>query len=416
MESSLFKERKSLSMKKTFFILALTFAANIANAQVVPTYQDVSYVNDTLTSHKLDIYIPSSATSPSPCVVRIHGGGWKGGAKGNALNWCDSLYYNGYVVVDINYRLSGKAIFPAQIYDCKAAIRFLKANASLYYIDTCKIGVIGESAGGHLSALLGTSGGVSALEDFSLGNANVTSRVHAAVDLYGPTNFFIMDANVPDTPPDSCVTFLVHNVPTSPESQLLGCDISLSSCSTAVLSADPITYITPDDPPFLIRHGGFDCSVAPYSSQLLHDALVLNGVSADLLIVPGAGHGGPFGNSSYASQYRQFFDSTLKYVNPCSLTTGINKIDVVMNRNSAPFLTSSSFGARTVLSFHLQGPETVSLRITDVSGKVVATLIPGTFLGAGSHRYEWNASHLSRGLFFGWLKTGNGVSTVKIVK
>jgi acetyl esterase/lipase len=303
---------QTFNIRYTLFALFALLTAQV-QGQIIPTHADVSYVADNLAAHKLDIYIPPGMTTAAPCIIQIHGGGWQGGAKGNAMNWCDSMYYNGYIIADINYRLSGEAIFPAQIYDCKAAVRFLKANASLYGIDTCKIGLIGQSAGGHLVGLMGTSGGVNDLEDFSLGNSQVSSRVHAVVDLYGPTDFTVLDPFVPD----SCSNPLIHNSPNSPESKLVGCDISLPSCLPAIRWANPIAYISPDDPPFLIRHGGVDCTVTPYSSQILHDTLLLNGISSNLVIVPGAGHGGPFGGNSYVSEYLTFFDEKLKNAPSC---------------------------------------------------------------------------------------------------
>jgi len=105
-----------------------------------------------------------------------------------------AFYNNGYICADINYRWSGDTLWPAQIHDCKATVRFLKVHASQYHIDTCKIGVIGESAGGNLVSMLGTTGGVAELEGLHLGSANATSRVQAVVDLFGPINFLTMDA------------------------------------------------------------------------------------------------------------------------------------------------------------------------------------------------------------------------------
>jgi pectinesterase len=101
---------------------------------------------------------------------KIHGGEWREGSKGFAMSFCDTLFANGYIVADFNYRLSSDSLFPAQIFDCKAAVRWLKARARVFNIDTCRVAVIGSSAGGHLASLLGTTAGVDSLEDFGLGS------------------------------------------------------------------------------------------------------------------------------------------------------------------------------------------------------------------------------------------------------
>jgi len=161
--------------------------------------------------------------------------------------------YRGYAVVSINYRLSQEAIFPAQIYDCKSAMRFVKAHAADYKLDKERIGLWGGSAGGHLAALLATSEGVEALEDFSTGNPEEDTRVRAVVVWFGPTYSFLeMDPMLAETgngPSD-------HSLPESPESCLLGAQITL--IPDLVWKASPAAYITPDAPYFLLQHGYHD--------------------------------------------------------------------------------------------------------------------------------------------------------------
>ena len=134
----------------------------------------------------LDLYLPEGAPRPLPLVVWIHGGGWRNGAKEQTP--ARRLVERGYAVASINYRLSGEAIFPAQIHDCKAAVRWLRANAAKYGLDAGRVAAWGSSAGGHLVALLGTSGGIMELEG-GLGNADQSSRVQAVVDFFGPHGF-----------------------------------------------------------------------------------------------------------------------------------------------------------------------------------------------------------------------------------
>ncbi|HKB42657.1 MAG TPA: alpha/beta hydrolase, partial [Gemmataceae bacterium] len=142
--------------------------------------RNLEYVKGGHERNKLDLYIPEKADAPLPVVVWIHGGGWRAGSKDRCpITW---LAGKGYLVASINYRLLQHGEFPAQIEDCKAAIRWLRANAKKYNLDPDRIGVMGASAGGHLVALLGTSGHVKDLEGKG-GNAEQSSRVQAVVDL-----------------------------------------------------------------------------------------------------------------------------------------------------------------------------------------------------------------------------------------
>ncbi len=216
----------------------------------------------------LDLYLPRAANGKLPLVVWIHGGGWKSGSKEN-FRPAQPLLNEGFAVASINYRLSGEAKFPAQIDDCKAAIRYLRAHAAEYGIDPARIGVFGSSAGGHLVALLGTSG-------------SGTDGVQAVCDFYGPTDLIAM-AKVPG--------YERHASPQSAESELLGGPAEQHP--EIAKQANPITFIGKDTPPFLILHGSADPIVPPQQSQLLHDALRKAGIESSLHFLPGAKHGGP---------------------------------------------------------------------------------------------------------------------------
>ncbi|MDO8833950.1 MAG: alpha/beta hydrolase [Vicinamibacterales bacterium] len=246
---------------------------------------------------RLDLYVPA-ASAPVPVIVWIHGGGWQSGDKSlSASHPALQQRSRGYAVASIEYRLSGESTFPAQIADCKAAIRWLRANAGLYGLDVNRVGVWGSSAGGHLAALVGTSGGVSQLEDLSQGNPAESSRVRAVVDWYGPVDFLQM--------------FPSHLLADSPESRLLGCTVT--ACPDRVAMANPITYIDTGDPPFFIQHGSADGTVNPAQSELLHAALQEAGVASTHQVLPGAGHGGAaFTASANVALVAAFLDAYLR--------------------------------------------------------------------------------------------------------
>ena len=157
-------------------------------------WPDIAYANQS-PAQKLDIYLPDEGDGPFPVICEFHGGAWMFGDKrDNQQEPMLRGLKKGYAVICVNYRLSGEAIFPSQIHDCKAAIRFIRKNAQRFMLNGEKIGVWGASAGAHLVSLLGTSVGVKALEDLSMGNPDVNSAVQAVVDWCGPCeNFLKMD-------------------------------------------------------------------------------------------------------------------------------------------------------------------------------------------------------------------------------
>jgi acetyl esterase/lipase len=257
---------------------------------------DLAYVPNGQERQKLDLYLPEKkAESPLPVIVWIHGGAWREGDKWPCL--ADRFPTRGYAVASINYRLSQDAPFPAAIEDCKAAIRWLRAHAKDYNLDPERIGVWGASAGGHLAALLGTSGDVKELEGTG-GHLDQSSRVQAVVDWYGPTDFLQMGGR--------------HDGPNSPESQLVGGPVQ--ERKEAVARANPLTYLGKDAPPFLIMHGDADDTVPLGQSELLAAALKKVGARVIFKKIKGAAHGGP-GFLHEAENWlliRKFFDEHLR--------------------------------------------------------------------------------------------------------
>lgn len=252
----------------------------------------------------LDLYRPEGEARNLPVVVWVYGGAFRAGSKDDrqtaGATW---LAQHGYAVAAFNYRLSQVAKFPAQTHDTKAAIRWLRANAAKYGLDAGHIAAWGASAGGHLSAMLGTSGGVAELE----GDSEVqkdSSRVQAVVDFFGPTDFLQMDAK-------ALPGGQKHDAADSPESQLIGGPIQENKEKASL--ANPVRYVTPDDPPFLILHGERDPLVPVNQSELLYEALKKAGVDVTFHKIVGAGHGGPqFSTPVVRAMVLAFLDQHLK--------------------------------------------------------------------------------------------------------
>lgn len=244
-------------------------------------YRDLDYVSSGHERQKLDLYLPEAGEN-RPLIIWVHGGAFRMGSKEGSENNQLPLDYlaQGYAVASLNYRLSQHAIWPAQIEDCKAAVRWLRAHAEEYKLDPKRFGAWGPSAGGHLVSMLGTTGNVA---EYEVGeHLDVSSRVQCVVDYFGPTDFLQMDRQrLPDG--------MIHDTADSPESQLVGGAIQENKEKTA--RANPITYVSSDAPPFLIVHGDQDPLVPYQQSVLLANALALAGVEMTFYTVIGAGHG-----------------------------------------------------------------------------------------------------------------------------
>lgn len=277
-------------MKMPFYLI-LAMASSTCHA--APPTRDVVYASPDGHDLKLNLFMPENVDNP-PLVVFVHGGGWRAGSYKNVRSpWLDD---EGFAFASISYRLTDKATFPAQIHDCKAAIRWLRAHADEYGYNAEKIGVLGTSAGGHLVLLLGTSGDMKELEGDVGGNVDQSSRVQAVVDCYGPSDFVARaDINPAKTEnPKGSVALLLGG----PVSQKL---------DLAKL-ASPINHITADDPPLMVLHGKLDRTVAISQSDIMVEAYKSAGLDVTYRVLPEAGHGGKeFFEGEHRTAISEFF-------------------------------------------------------------------------------------------------------------
>ncbi len=274
---------------------------------------DLDYVGDDHIGHRLDIHLPTVEMQAYPVIICIYGSAWFSNDRKSAAfrsGIGQTLLENGFAVVTINHRSSRDAIFPAQIHDVKAAIRFIRANGDQFSLDTNFVGITGWSSGGHLSAFAGTSSHTS---EFSLDGEKIhlegdlgdfsgsSSHVDAVVDWFGPTDFLIMD---------KCGSSFSHNDAQSPESSLVGGEIQTHVIACRM--ADPATYVKDDTPPFLIFHGDADPLVPHCQSQHLYDKLQAANVPSELFMIEGGKHGPGVMIDKYFSQMIEFFKSHME--------------------------------------------------------------------------------------------------------
>lgn len=257
------------------------------------THENVVYAKYGDRELALDLYRPKSAGDRTlPAIVCIHGGGWWQGNRTNHARIAQALAARGYVAATISYRLSDEAPFPAQIHDCKAAVRFLRAEADTYGIAPAKIGAIGLSAGGHLTALLGTSGGVPELEGDG-GHADQSSAIQAAVPMGAQTNFRTHHENIERSDAAGSaeklniwVQFLGGKPSEKPEAWRL---------------ASPITHLDANDPPMHFITGALDNDTT--HAELFRNRMREFGIPEALTVIPNAPH--PFPGR------QKFFDQAI---------------------------------------------------------------------------------------------------------
>lgn len=234
----------------------------IPNVPGVTVHKDVEYGRAGLRRLLLDLYLPDGLTKPTPALLFIHGGGWKGGKKEDYAYYCIRYAARGYVVASVSYRLVGEATFPACIHDVKCAVRWMRAQAKKYHIDPKRIAAIGGSAGGHLSMMLGYSAGVAELEGQG-GWPDQSSAVQAVVNLYGPTDLTVEVARTHPT----VVEFMGgKSYDDHPEMYKL---------------ASPLHHLDKDDAPTLILHGTIDDLVPIEQADMLAGRLAELGIPYD---------------------------------------------------------------------------------------------------------------------------------------
>ena len=296
-------------MKKLTLIFLSCFILNGYGQNYSQKWSDINYAGDGTMGHLLDIYLPEISKPTYPVVILIYGSAWfSNSSKGIDMGTLGNALLNaGYAVVTPNHRSSSDSIYPAQIHDIKAVIRFIRENYTGYQLDTSFIGITGSSSGGHLAALAGTSGLVDryTIDEITMdiegnvgNNTTYSSEVDAVCDWFGPTDFLKMD---------SCGSVLVHNAADSPESSLIGGAIQDNKSKCAL--ANPITYVDSADPPFLIMHGDADPLVPHCESKLLYSALQKAGVQSEFILVPNGQHGPGLFIEAYFTKMVEFFNS-----------------------------------------------------------------------------------------------------------
>ncbi len=304
----LFRQRRRVGWLTVIVVVATLWSPSLENLlgrRQIVDFSDTSILRDlvykTINGQelKIDLYLPKNDIDRPPIILCIHGGGW---SKGNKRQ-CPAVMMvkEGYAVASMEYRLTGDAPFPAQIEDCKAAVRWLRANAVKYHFDADKIGVWGHSSGAHLAALLGTSGDVAALEGGG-DNLKYSSRVQAVCEISGPADLLRMyqDVTKEQSGMGSRAKAALEALLGGPADQK----------KAEAIAASPLHYVSKDDPPFLIIHGDEDATVPVDQSREFAAALKAAGVETMLDVVAGRGHG--TGGPRFEPTIKRFFDQYLR--------------------------------------------------------------------------------------------------------
>jgi acetyl esterase/lipase len=261
-----------------------------------PTHADIAYAPAEPADsqgHLLDLYLPPDARPPSPVVIWTSGSAWMADTgKSRAEVFAAELNKHGFAVAGVSIRSSSQVKFPGQLYDIKAAIRWLRSNAATYNLDPARIAIMGDSSGGWTTAIAALTGDVPELEG-RVGVTGVSSAVQAAIAFYPPTDFLAMDGwalrpCTPNAPPGPGAAFC-HDAESSPESRLVGC--AIQSCPEKVKAANPARYVSAADPPLMILHGQSDPLVPHNQGELLYQALNKACREAAFISLPTAGHG-----------------------------------------------------------------------------------------------------------------------------
>jgi len=310
-------------MKKSLFLTVAMFFFLISNVIFAEVIKNIDYAGDGKLAHTLNIYTPDG-TGPFPVVLHY---------TGLAFSWSDAKgdgglagTYNtaGFAVVGPNLSGGGtgqnQARYPTQIQELKAAVRFLRANADKYKLDPKFIGVIGFSSGAWNSVMLATTGDVDEykvgstsmnLEGTLGGNLEFSSRVQASWAAAAPTDFLIMD---------SCGSDMNHGGASSPEGSIIGGALAQNKEKCAL--ANPITYITSDDPPIHLVHGTADRIVPTCQSVVLYNALSKSANKHEMTYTPASG-----GHAANYTGSLDFFKKALAANKEGCLDPGSQKFD-----------------------------------------------------------------------------------------
>lgn len=294
---------RSSPLRLAFVFAIVATIAPAAGAQKPPVVPDgvvfetgIEYSNPDNQHLQLDLARPKAGQGPFPAVICIHGGGFRAGKREGYDAQCIRLAQHGYVAITITYRLAPKYPFPAAIHDCKAAVRWLRANAAKYHVDPNRIGVTGGSAGGHLAQFLAVTGDVKEFEGDG-GNPEASSKVACVVNVYGPSDFTKSYGKSVDAA-EVLPLFLGGDLETARQKHL---------------RASPLYWVTPNAAPTLCIHGTEDKYVAHEQAVWLVDKLKAAGVDAELLTLEGAGHGFKGKDAETAENAMiAFFDKHLK--------------------------------------------------------------------------------------------------------
>jgi len=290
-----------MKFSKLFLLLAAcaSFLAETYAAEEVRITRDIEYARVGDTSLKLDLHVPVGAKSP-PVVVWVHGGAWRSGSKNNPSVL--SLTEHGFAIASVDYRLSPVAPFPAQIHDIKAAIRYLRATAKQYAINTDKIAISGGSAGAHLAALVGVTNGLKALEGDVGPHRDQSSNVQAIVAFYGASNL---------------TTILAQSTPHGLDVRKPALELLLGgqpdSKPDLARLASPVFHVDKNDPPLLWFHGDQDPQMPINQGHELMGAYKKQGLNATFETVYGGAHGGKlFFTPEQMKQVGEFLDRNLR--------------------------------------------------------------------------------------------------------
>lgn len=251
---------------------------------------DLTYCEPEGKPQKMDIYYPSSG-GPWPVLLYVHGGSWREGDKAEGAGW-RGMNDKGFLVAAVNYRMAAEGKFPVMIEDVQCAVRFLRAHSAELNINPDQIGAIGASAGGHLVALLGTADETADWDRSEYGEQS--SRVQAVVSMAGLSDFTV-------ELPSGINTAIYYAF-----GSLTGSD------SPKMATASPVTYISSDDPPFLLLHGNKDGVVPVEQSEIFQQRLTEAGVSSTLVIVQNGDHSLQGANTSPTSD--EIFDTIVMFL------------------------------------------------------------------------------------------------------